>query len=649
MCGIICVINKNHQPVEKGAVERAISALAHRGPDSSGTFFWENCAVGFTRLSIVDISGGDQPLFNEDRTLALVCNGEIYNFQTLRSELTAKGHQFRSHSDSEVILHLYEEDPENFVRRLDGMFGFVLVDTARKTVIAGRDRVGIKPLHFYEDGKVVLLSSEIKGLFAAEMVSRTLDAQGVYDAFTFAYIPGQGTAFQGVKNILPASVVAFDLASGKSAMREYWEPAFPDASKKGSLLVGPYAAALRKTFREAVASHTIGDVPVASYLSGGIDSTITTAVLSDIVKERMSVFSIKFQEKDFDESPVFLDTISRYGFDGHILELSADEGHLFPKVIKQIEQPQFSTLDIPLYRLSGLVREAQTKVVLAGEGADELFGGYGVYTLNQARRALSMPALDSVRAPLLERVLRFFVSLPDEQRMFFRAYTGDLTPVINRFGTYPAWYPLWQLNNQKKEPFFKEKLRDSLSEESFVAQLGRRIKSNYAQINDFDKSIYLELKTRLPNYILHRTDRNSMANSVEARVPYLSNSMIDFSAQIPPLHKMFGLREKYVLRKAFQSVLPRSVYKRRKYAFGAPNDWLWRAQAPAWRDELLSESSLSEVGLFNPKTVAAARSEVAAAASLNVHGRIQSLAAMLTGVLSTQLLYYQLVKGQTFS
>ncbi len=648
MCGIICILDKNQRPVEKSAIERANQALAHRGPDSSGSFFWENCAAGFTRLSIVDIAGGDQPLFNEDKTIALVCNGEIYNFEALRTQLSSKGHRFHSRSDSEVILHLYEEDPEGFVLQLDGMFSFVIIDTVKKKILAVRDRLGIKPLHLYEDREYAVFSSELKGLFATGLVRPALDAQGIYDAFTFAYVPGRGTCFQEVKNILPASIAVYDLNTGTSSAHEYWQPVFPDAAQKGSLLVGPYASGLRKTFREAVASHTIGDVPVASYLSGGIDSTITAALLSEAIKERMSSFSIKFQEKAFDESPVFLDTISRCGFDGHILELSGAEGGYFPQVIRNIEQPQFSTLDIPLYRLSALVRETGTKVVLTGEGADELFGGYGVYTLNQARRALSLPALQSVRTPLLEKVLRFFVALPDEQRMFFNAYSADLTPVIHRFGTYPAWYPLWQLNSQMKEPFFREKLQDSLREDSYIAGLGARLRSSYARINDFDKSIYLELKTRLPNYILHRTDRNSMANSVEARVPYLSNRMIDFSAQIPPLHKMFGLREKYVLRKAFQSVLPRALYKRRKYAFNAPNDWLWRAETPAWREDLLSESAIQETGLFSVKTVTEAKAEVAAASSLHTHGRIQSLATMLTGVLSTQLLYYQLVKGQSF-
>jgi asparagine synthase (glutamine-hydrolysing) len=637
MCGIAFFLDKRGARISPGNLLAALASFAHRGPDDQATFFFENAALGFNRLSIVDVAHGQQPLFNEDERFALVCNGEIYNYKVLRDELVAKGHRFRTNSDCEVILHLYEEDERHFVERLDGMFSFVLIDTIKRRALVARDRLGIKPLFIHDGRDFVIVASEIKGLLRSGLVSFGLNPQGIHDFFAFSYIPGTQTAFDGADNFPPASLMTVDLANGESAIREYWHPSFPAYAGNRFYAAAPYAQSLRKTFQEAVSSHTIGDLPVGAYLSGGIDSTVTTLVLRDVLgaKADLQTFSIKFADAHFDESETFEQTARAAGLRAAVLEAPSADAALFQRVLHHLEQPQSSLLDVPMFALSKLVHGNGYKVVLSGEGSDELYGGYFVYTLNQIRRALSLPAVAGARSFLLGRVLRYYFGNAEDRRALREILSQDPEPVIDRFGTYPAWYPTWVMQSRLSEGLFADKMADSLGEGSAMHGACQSLKSRQAGIDDFNKSIGIEFKTRLPNYILARADRNSMAHSVELRVPFLANGMIDSACQVPPMVKMFALKEKYVLSKAFDNLLPAHVRKRMKYGYDAPVVPLWQ-RPDALRDEMMSASQLKRTGLFAEATVAQWRKEAAETGDLR---RKHDLYGRLTGVLSVQLLH----------
>ena len=643
MCGIAFFLDKRGTRISPDNLLPALAALDHRGPDDRATFYFENAALGFNRLSIVDIAHGQQPLLNEDESVALVCNGEIYNYKVLRDELVAKGHRFRTNSDCEVILHLYEEDEQHFVERLDGMFSFVLIDTNKKRAVIARDRLGIKPLFIHDGRDFVIVASEIKGLLRSGLVSACLNPQGIYDFFAFGYVPGIPTAFEGADNVPPASLMTVELADGRSVQREYWHPSFPAHAGNRIHAAAPYALSLNKAFREAVSSHRIGDLPVGAYLSGGIDSTVTTLVLREALGAGadLRTFSIKFADAEFDESSIFEQTVRAAGLRSAVLEAPPADAALFQRVLHHLEQPQTSLLDVPMFTLSKLVQDSGYKVVLSGEGSDELYGGYFVHTLNQIRRALSLPAVAGARSFLLSRVLRYYFANAEDRRALGEILSQDPEPVIDRFGTYPAWYPTWVMQSRLREGLFAEKMADSLGEGSAMHGVCQSLKSRYAGIDDFDKSIAIEFKTRLPNYILARADRNSMAHSVELRVPFLANGMIENACQVPPMVKMFALKEKYVLRKAFAEMLPRHVKKRMKFGYDAPVVPFWQ-RPDEFRDEMMNASALRRTGLFAEPVVAGWRKEAAETSDMR---RKHDLYGRLTGVLSVQLLHDAFISG----
>ena len=634
MCGIGFLLKKDGRPVDPAEIERIQTAIAHRGPDSRSSLIHNNFGLGFTRLSIVDMQNGEQPLWNERRTVAVVCNGEIYNYKSLREELLARGHRLNSSSDCEVLPHLYEEDPEDFVSRLDGMFAFLLLDFEARQILLGRDRVGIKPLVTYEDDRVFAAASEAKALFATGAVPRTMNVQGLYDFFCFNYIPGAQTAFVGVKNFPPATIERRTFRGDSSRRREYWAPNYP-ARQNRIVLPGAFSGRLKETFTEAVRSHTIGDLPVGAYLSGGIDSTVISILLKRYSGEHLRTFSIKFSDPEFDESPVIARTVAQEGFNGSTHEVRGITLEEFRRSVLHNEQPHYSPLNVPLCALAGAVRDAGTKVVLCGEGSDELLGGYFCYTLNQANRALSLPQVAAYKPVLLDRLLRHYFRDPMDIAHYKAVYSQDTSPVTGRFGTYPAWFPFWLYNTRIREGLFAEPWNDSLGADSEMARLSEPLKGKYAGIDEYNKSLYLEFKTRLPNYILQCADRNSMSRGVEARVPFLSNSMIDLLCSIPPILKMVGLKEKFILRKTFSTLVPKHVLKRRKFPYNAPSHFLW-ANPEAETLHLVSEDRIRDAGIFDPARVSRLLKQSAESPLRSDRDDAQSL---LTGVLSCQILH----------
>ena len=646
MCGLTLLLRKNgsFSDDDKSLLARSNEALRHRGPDDEALWTGAMCGLAFRRLSIVDITGGQQPFFSEDKSIVCVCNGEIYNFEALRRSLEEKGHRFVSRSDCEVILHLYEEDPDQFVAQLEGMFAFVIVDTRKRRVLAARDRFGIKPLFMADTADTLALSSEIKGLLAMGCGSRNLDREAIQEGFVFGYIPGARTAVAGVRHLLPGHLLCYDASTRSMELTRYWTPEFAPTVFSDFFGLRGYMRGLREGLSAAVDSHAIGDVPMSSYLSGGIDSTVIAALLERSKKRQgqMVSFSIGFSDKRFDESRVFSESAKALGIESRVFTMTHFSPKNFFDAIVTNESVQFSVLDVPLIELARLVHEHGRKVVLVGEGSDEIFGGYVYFALAQAFNALSLPSTRSLRETFMPKVVEHYFGSSPTARRIAQVYVEEAQAVVDRLGFLPPWYPVWRLAHGQRRGLFLEEPGSIVGPDSFVEQTCREISARYAGLSGFDRSVALELQTRLPNYVLTRGDRNSMSQSVELRLPFLDRAVVDFVTRVPALFKMFGLREKYLLRKAFADIVPRAVVKGRKVGFEAPSASMWQCNDPLL-GELLSEEALRETGVFEPQAIAEKLRMIREADLSAPSTELADAMSAMNGVFSTQALYYGLL------
>ena len=644
MCGIVAIIDKQERKEHKAAISKANLALKHRGPDDNSEIYFENVSLGQTRLSIVDIENGKQPFLNENKSILSILNGEIYNYKEEREKLESKGHILNSKCDGEIIPHLYEENNAEYINLIQGMFAFILLDKERRIVQIVRDRIGIKPLYIYQDERYFIAASEIKAIAATNLVKLQFNHQAIYDCFTFGYPPSFDTIFKNVTALSPATVLTYDLSNNRQNIRTYWDPNFSQ-NQTGFSGITKQINGLKNSIISAVDSHKIGDLPIASYLSGGLDSTIITSLLNKSNQELKSLkaFSIKFKDKDYDESAIFTETVKELNIDSYIQEVDSSDSNLFRDAIFAIEQPQFTPLDVPLLKLSNLVNKTGFKVVMTGDGPDELMGGYIYFALNQIRRALSLKAAASFKNTLLNRVLGFMLKSNYYKSLFFKHYSNDCSQVKKKFGTYPVRYPIWCLASENKENLFRNDLEfsNSLSDDSAFFKNCAPLRENLSKIDELDKSIYLDVKYRLPNYILPRTDKLAMANSVEARVPFLDTNVVEKIIRIPSLFKLFGTKEKYALKKAFAEYIPKKVFKNRKFAYGAPHSWIW-AKNSEERDDMLSEEMIKKTGIFDYEQVSMSL-EFINSNSNSQPEKVNALSSMLTGIYSTQLLYSQFI------
>ncbi len=640
MCGITLVVSKNKQTVDRACLEQANQALHHRGPDDSQIFCHQNIGLGYNRLSIVDIAGGQQPFFNEDRSVILICNGEIYNYRSLRDSLIAKGHTFNSHSDCEVILHLYEENREGYVEQLEGMFAFVLVDLKNETIDLCRDRFGMKPLFYFEDKEFLICSSEIKGILATGLTPRQLDHQSIFDLFTLNYLVPGTTCFQGIEDLAPANLRRYSLREGSIQDRSYWEPFFPDAGVYESIIPAVYSPKMKNTLSESVATHLIGDVPIGVYLSGGIDSSVITMLLHEQMKgsSPLTSYSIRFQEeKELDESFAMNKMIEKFHLNARFVDAKKAKATDLDLSTYYNEFPCASPINTPLIDLSKLVRDDGGKVVLCGEGSDEIFGGYSAFQMNQINYGFNfLPHF--VKKWVIKKIFKQQAPNLSFMEILTNLYVEDRESIIEQYGTFPAWYPFWALQNSQKCGLFLETFPDTLSKESRFYTFMQKLKPKMENLDPLNQSLLIELKTRLPNWILNRADRNSMAHSVEARIPFLNTKFYEEASQVPHFLKLFLFNEKYLLKTTFANDLPKEITERRKQGFRVPSTWLWRTE-DSFRDSLMSAEALSKTNIFNPKKVEELINTIKDPSS-PIH-EIEASTGMLNYVLTTQLLYNQ--------
>ncbi|MEQ1516150.1 MAG: asparagine synthase (glutamine-hydrolyzing), partial [Usitatibacteraceae bacterium] len=573
MCGIVGILSgTSHKLPERHELKEMIARLHHRGPDGTGILVDGPIGLAHARLSIIDLAGGDQPIHNEDRTVQVVFNGEIFNYLELRKDLIERGHHFYTHSDTEVIVHLYEELGERFVDQLNGQFAIALWDARRHVLVLARDRTGIRPLFYTHAAGRLIFASEVKALFALPDVRRCLDAQALAETCAYWSPLAPRTTFEGVSSLQPGHIMV--VADGVSRIERYWDWSFPEAEPpNGSRVVGSeadYAAELRELLIDAVRLQLRADVPVGAYLSGGLDSSIITSLIHNFSDTPLRTFSLTFEDAEFDESAHQRELVDYLGTTHTSIRCTqADIAAVFPRTIFHTESPIVRTAPAPLMLLSGHVREAGYKVVLTGEGADEVFGGYDLFKEAKVRRFWARSPESVSRPRILERLYPYLKHSPATGRAFTQSFFRDGMEHAEQ--PYFAHIPRWTTTRRIGQ-FFSKAVNDAIGNWDPYEGILATLPSAIHRWKPMARDQYVEAHTLMTGYLLcSQGDRVAMANSVEGRFPFLDHRVIEFANKLPPQLKLHGLTEKYLLKKSMAGLLPESVRKRTKQPYRAPD------------------------------------------------------------------------------
>jgi asparagine synthase (glutamine-hydrolysing) len=594
MCGICGKINLNNEPIDEALLRKMTSCLSHRGPDDEGLYIKGNVGLGHRRLSIIDLSQfAHQPMSNEDGTIWIVYNGEIYNFLELRDVLIKKGHTFRSRSDTETIIHLYEEYGPECLVYLKGMFAFALWDVKKQLLFLARDRIGKKPLYYWHSPITFVFVSEIKSILQDDNFQRKPDYTAIHHYLTYQYVPSPWTAFEGIKKLPPAHYLV--LKNGNIEVKRYWKLSY---LPKHTIKEKDLKAEIIERLKEAVRIRLISDVPLGAFLSGGIDSSTVVALMSGIMKEPVKTFSIGFKEEKYNELGYARMIAEKFRTDHTEFIVEPKAVEILDKLVWHYNEPFADSSAIPTYYVSKLAREHVT-VILNGDGGDENFAGYGRYKANQVSGFMhSFVPLPLAR--LVYPLVRLIPHGKDPDNFFWRLkrflqeYTN--TPELRN----AQW--LCHFTTEMKEDIYTDDfLCRFANTDSFELILNR---CGEAEADSFlDRVLYADVMMYLPDDLLVKVDVASMANSLEARSPFLDHEFMEFAAGIPAEMKLKGLTTKYILKEALRNILPDEVLFREKMGFGVPIDYWFRNELKGMvYDTLLSEKAVSR-GYFKKESI----------------------------------------------
>jgi asparagine synthase (glutamine-hydrolysing) len=596
MCGIVGIVERDFdRTVPPGDLARMVQMLHHSGPDEEGSITLPGVGLGMRRLAIVDLAGGQQPILNETGDIKIVANGEIYNFRELQQQLEGLGHRFRSrNSDIEVMVHAYEQWGEEFLPRLRGMFALAIWDGRTRTLIAARDRAGEKPLYWTQTSRGLMLASEVKALLVRPEVSRDLDPISLDQFLTYEYILAPRTLLAGVHKIPPAHFLRY--RGGQATVHRYWDAA--DVELK-DWKDDEAAHALRAALQKAVDRQLMADVPLGAFLSGGIDSSSIVALMSTGASQPINTFSIGFSDGTYNELPYAREVAKLFNTDHRERVASPDLGDMFERLIVHLDEPFADVSLFPTFSVSELARE-HVKVVLSGDGGDELFGGYDSYQAQALASKLGwmgdalMPALAGVASALP----------PTEKKK-------GLVNKVKRFSAGAATAPSdlghyrWMvyLSAREKAKLYNAGLRDALGSHDVYAPV-REALGRFSQDDVLNRQLYADLSLYLADDILVKVDRMSMATSLETRAPFLDGDLMELAFSMPGHLKIRNGERKWILKQAMKEVLPETILNRKKEGFSIPmKNWLRKELQPLMRD-LLSPARISRRGLFDPAVVA---------------------------------------------
>ncbi|MFH0975752.1 MAG: asparagine synthase (glutamine-hydrolyzing) [Spirochaetota bacterium] len=637
MCGIAGILNSaNDRGIDSKTLSSMIESLKHRGPDESGFYIKDEVGLAQSRLSIIDLSGGKQPMFNEDGSICVVFNGEIFNYIELREELEKKGHRLATHSDTEVIVHGYEEWGRDCFTHFTGQFAIAIWDAKEKRLVLARDRVGIRPL-FYSmlpDG-TFLFASEMKAIFRYPGVTPEIDMRGIEQIFTlWVNIPPR-TVFKNINELAPGHLMT--VSEGRAAAHRYWKFEFPDENDYEDRPLSYYMAGLKERLFEATTIRLRADVPVAAYLSGGLDSSVITSLVKKYHNNDLITFSVAFGDTKFDERAYQMQMVDYLKTDHRIIEANYDNiGKTFSDVVYFSEKPMLRTAPAPLYILSGLVRDNNIKVVLTGEGSDEILGGYDIFKEDKVRRFWAKSPDSKWRANLLSSLYPDVSRDPRIGRFWQSFFRKNLADTNNKYYSHLI---RWNNTSQIKN-YFTGQHRDSFSGERLFHELDDYVDPDIMRWHPLCRAQYLEATLFMSGYLLSsQGDRMMMGHSIEGRFPFLDHNVIEFANTIPPKYKIKILNEKYILKKTYEDILPESIVKRYKQPYRAPiSQCFYNRDNDA--SKMISKEAIEKGGYFDSKITEGLLNKLSPE-SKNVSERDDMT---IVGIISMQLLHHHFIE-----
>lgn len=637
MCGIagICHIDRP-DGVSLETIKNMTGTLHHRGPDEAGVYLDDRVGLGHARLSIIDLSSGVQPIHNEDKSMWIVYNGEVFNYVELKQTLQEKGHRFYTTSDTEVILHLYEEEGPDCLGKLNGQFGLAIWDSRKKELFLARDRLGIRPLYYTIADQTLIFGSEIKAIFMNENVRREIDPVAMDQIFTFWTTLTPRTAFKDIYELPPGHYLK--ISNGEVKFKKWWDIPLYGRSERLDSTPDEICQQVQELLQDAVRIRLRADVPVGCYLSGGLDSSGISALVVKNFNSDVRTFGIRFDADGFDEGKHQSMMVSHLNVNHTDLRATSEMiGASLPDCLWHCEKPLLRTGPVPLYLLSEVVRRSGYKVVLTGEGADEVFGGYNIFREAKVRRFWARCPESSRRPELVGQLYPYIFRNPRLKRTLqsFFAKGLDRTddPIFSHFIR-------WE-NTSRIKALFSQELNEAIGQYDGYEQVRQSLPESYARADDLGKAQYLEMAIFLSNYLLSsQGDRVAMANSVEIRLPFLDTRLVEFMARVPSKWKLLGLNEKHILKKSFEGILPDEIVSRPKNPYRAPiKSSLINHGTAGYVQDALSAESVRSAGLFDVAKVAKLLRKAKEVDSLS---EIDSMA--LVGVLSSQLIHSQFVR-----
>jgi asparagine synthase (glutamine-hydrolysing) len=644
MCGIAGLFAEHGLPDDSELrVRKMLAAIRYRGPDQFGLLLADDVALGSARLSIIDLGGGQQPISTQNQRYWIVYNGEIFNFIELRVELEQKGYQFATHTDTEVLLNLYQEEGPACLNKLNGQFALAIYDTVEKTLFLARDRLGVRPLFYSKRNGVFYFGSEIKCLLAGSGENAEISPAHLGHVFTFwGSLPGQ-TVFKGINELRPGHWMLW--RQGNIKIHKYWDSSFEEAQAEEISInshksVDELKEELKNLLIESTQIRLRADVPVGSYLSGGLDSSLIASIVRQHTSNNLRTFSIAFTDERYDERDFQLRMAKFLGTEHEVVEATHEDiGEVFPEVVWHTETPLLRTAPVPMYLLSQRVHQCGYKVVLTGEGADEFFAGYDIFKEAKVRRFWARYPDSKWRFRLLEKLYPDVFHSGQAAIAYLKAFFGN---GLEETKSVDYSHAIRWKNTRRLWRFMTKEALAECGNESAGALITPYLPSSFMRWNPLQRAQYLEINFFMSQYLLSsQGDRVAMANSVEGRFPFLDVRLIEWSNRLPVNLKMYGLEEKYLLRLVGKESLPPEIWQRVKRPYRAPiHRSFFHEHQPAYVREMLSEESIRKVNLFQPAAVKQLVEKVGGGKPL---GETDDMA--LAGILSAQLLHYRFTEN----
>jgi asparagine synthase (glutamine-hydrolysing) len=641
MCGIAGLFNYHSEaePPINESVKKMLALIKHRGPDESGIYLNENVAIGSVRLSIVDLLSGSQPLSDESGNFWIVYNGEIFNHLELRNDLIKRGIKLKTHCDTEIVVQMFALYGEKCLSLFNGQFAFCIWDKRKQQLFLARDRVGIRPLHYWSKNGAFAFCSEIKGLFSLRKINRELNPKSISQIFTYWTTITPATPFKDIYELQPGHYMYVN--SEGVDIHKYWHLDYLASSDSGNSDINKSADELYALLYDAVKIRLRADVPVGAYLSGGLDSSVTTSIIKEIAPDVLNTFSIGFKEKAYDETSYQLEAAKYFNTNHTAIECTTEEiAENFAQTIWHTEYPILRTSPTPMFLLSKKVRENNIKVVITGEGADEFLAGYNVFKEAKIRRFWANFPNSKIRPKLLTKLYPYIPNISESSDLALKMFFGYKLSETN----HPYYSHLLRWNNTSRIKSFLSKDFAFLNGHEpldLYNDVNGIIPVNFNSWSDLGKSQYLEATIFMSGYLLSsQGDKMAMGNSVEGRYPFLDYRVIEHCSKLPDNFKLNGLNEKFILKKISKGRIPDSISKRPKQAYRAPIAAAFcNPNAPEYISEMLSEDKIKSFGLFDPLKV---KMLITNSRNQDIMSEIDQMA--ITGILSTQLLYSMFVE-----